>query len=70
MRKARTGDAENSGRLDRISANLSREALSQSRIDDSIREYPDLVKQIFSDFDASHNPDGERIEDIEEVLTE
>jgi glutamate dehydrogenase len=60
LRQSLTGDAENSGRLDRISANLSREALSQSRIDDTIRDYPDLVKEIFSDFDASHNPDGKR----------
>ena len=44
--------------LERISANLSRAALSVSRIDETVRQYPDLMKQIFKNFSDSHDPEG------------
>ena len=49
LRDALKKDPVNAGRLERISANLSRAALSVSRIDETVRQYPDLMKQIFEE---------------------
>ena len=58
LRDALKRDPVNAGRLERISANLSRAALSVSRIDETVRQYPDLMKQIFKNFSDSHDPEG------------
>ena len=58
--KALDNDPVNAGRLERISSNLSRAALSVSRIDEAVRKYPALVKRIFQNFADSHDPDGQK----------
>ena len=61
LRKALDNDPVNAGRLERISSNLSRAALSVSRIDEAVRKYPALVKRIFQNFADSHDPDGQKL---------
>jgi glutamate dehydrogenase len=60
LRQSLANDPINKGRLDRVSANMSREALSTTRIDETIRDYPELCRAIFKNFDDTHNPAGAR----------
>jgi glutamate dehydrogenase len=56
LREGLSGDAANFARLQRVSAQLHRQALPQSRIDVCIKSYPELIKAMYADFNAAHNP--------------
>lgn len=56
LRDALADDSTNYNRLQRVSAQLHRQALPQSRIDVCINSHPEIIKAMYDDFKMTHNP--------------
>ena len=59
---AKSGESadQNVQRLDRLALNMQQEAVTPMRIEETMVKYPKIMKEIYADFQAVFDPEGER----------